>query len=420
MVSKKQWLDLDTDICERLVETARDAAPVAGLTHNHYKYPARFSPKFVRAAIEAFSEPGDLILDPFVGGGTTLVEALALQRDAVGIDISSLAIFVSEAKTLVLDELELAALRRWSLRLPYIINMHKEALGAEYYQAKGYHRNIDTKHLWRLRKAVEQTVASAARLHSAKAQTLARCIVLRTAQWALDARKNASSLTEFKKRLSENAASMIAATTEFSLCATANGTGRIPEARCINSTAAGIEKTDLIADMRHPHLVLTSPPYPGVHVLYHRWQVDGGRETPAPFWIANKLDGSGSSYYTLGDRKTAGLRTYFENLQSVLTSTVRLSSPETVFIQVVAFAEPKWQLRRYLEVAEDAGLSELFLPNTGSRDHRLWRTVPNRRWYADQMGSTHGSREVVLFHRLTAQAVSHDHQPSRTSPRPRH
>lgn len=54
--------------------------PVTGLTHNFYRYPARFSPQFARAAIEVFSEPGDVVLDPFMGSGTTLVEASALGR----------------------------------------------------------------------------------------------------------------------------------------------------------------------------------------------------------------------------------------------------------------------------------------------------------------------------------------------------
>jgi hypothetical protein len=46
-----------------------DGGP-AGHTHNFYRYPARFSPQFARAAVEAFSAPGDTVLDPFVGGGT--------------------------------------------------------------------------------------------------------------------------------------------------------------------------------------------------------------------------------------------------------------------------------------------------------------------------------------------------------------
>ena len=43
-------------------------------------------------------------------------------------------------------------------------------------------------------------------------------------------------------------------------------------------------------------------------MLYHRWQVDGRKEAPLPFMIANKLDGAGSSFYTMGDRKYPGGR----------------------------------------------------------------------------------------------------------------
>src|SRR5438477_3221411 len=106
-----------TESFSALVEAARDMSPVAGLTHNFYRYPARFSPKFVRATIEAFSVPGDLVLDPFMGGGTTLVEALALGRHAIGTDISSLAAFISEAKTTLYSDAELAHLALWAARV---------------------------------------------------------------------------------------------------------------------------------------------------------------------------------------------------------------------------------------------------------------------------------------------------------------
>ena len=152
--------------------------------------------------------------------------------------------------------------------------------------------------------------------------------------------------------------------------------------------------------MRPPRLVITSPPYPGVHVLYHRWQVDGRKEAPLPFMIANKLDGAGSSYYTMGDRKYPELRTYFENIKATMSSVARLVDQRAVFLQMVAFSEPKWQLPRYLETMHEAGLTELFLlALRGERDGRLWRSVPSRRWYSQQRGETPGSQEVVLFHR---------------------
>src|ERR1035441_10683303 len=63
--------------------------PVSGLTHNFYRYPARFSPDFVRSVLLEFSKVGDLVYDPFMGGGTTLVEAASLGRHCIGTDISS-------------------------------------------------------------------------------------------------------------------------------------------------------------------------------------------------------------------------------------------------------------------------------------------------------------------------------------------
>ena len=101
----------------RLVAAACDMSLISGLTHNFYRYPARFSPKLVRAVIDTFTEPGDLVLDPFVGGGTTLVESLASGRHAIGADISSLATFVSEVKTTLYSEEELVRLNRWALRI---------------------------------------------------------------------------------------------------------------------------------------------------------------------------------------------------------------------------------------------------------------------------------------------------------------
>lgn len=63
-------LGLPQALAGQLIQAARSSGSICGLTHNFYRYPARFSPALVRAAIRAFTKPGDLILDPFVGGGT--------------------------------------------------------------------------------------------------------------------------------------------------------------------------------------------------------------------------------------------------------------------------------------------------------------------------------------------------------------
>lgn len=384
-----------------LVESARDMAPVSGLTHNFYRYPARFSPKFVRAAITALSEPGDLILDPFMGGGTTLVEALALRRHAVGTDISSLAAFVSEVKTTLYSEDELETLKRWSIRAATHVHMHREGSTHEEYAEAGYYRHMGNSSTWRLRKAIEQCLKTATCLDPPRLERFARCAILRTAQWALDGRKKLPSITQFRETLPAYTAEMIEGARQLRVEAEAARESRKSVVHCLNRSTAGMEEELLLTRTQKPKLVLTSPPYPGIHVLYHRWQVDGRKETPAPFWIADRLDGSGASYYTMGDRKAHELHTYFDNLRTSLRSVAALCSKDTTLVQVMAFAVPSWQLPRYLSVADDAGLQEFFLPALKSDgDGRLWRFVPNRKWHANQKGKTNGSQEVVLFHRL--------------------
>ena len=382
---------------DRLISAARDSEPVRGLTHDFYKYPARFSPAFARAAIETFTKPRQLVFDPHVGGGTTIVEARALGREVVGIDISPLAEFVARVKSTILSGAELDTLAAWGARLPDAIDIHRISVPFSRYAPLGYYKHLDDPSRWRLRKGVEQALASAIRLGTPRLEAFARCVILRAAQWALDGRSKPTGIDEFRQFLCATAAEMVEGARE--LRATVKAIGRCP-VTILHRSAAGVEHDARLENMRAPNLVLTSPPYPGVHVLYHRWQVDGRKEAPLPFMIANKLDGAGSSYYTMGDRKYPGLRTYFENIKATMSSVAALANERTIIVQMVAFSEPEWQLPRYLKTMEEAGLKEVRLPALRRQDEgRLWRSVPGRRWYSDQRGDTPASQEVVLFHR---------------------
>src|SRR5260221_10841765 len=136
---RTRFLGLSDDAQTALIASARDGAPVRGLTHGFYKYPARFSPIFAGAVIHAFTEPGDLVLDPHVGGGTTIVEALAPGREAVGVDISTLAEFVSSVKCTILSESELDTLQHWACKLPERVDIHRPSVTFEDYEALGYY-----------------------------------------------------------------------------------------------------------------------------------------------------------------------------------------------------------------------------------------------------------------------------------------
>ena len=74
MTTKRQRVTVP----KTLVTAVSNRDKVTGAPHDFYRYPARFSPIFAREAIKTFTRPGDFVLDPFCGGGTTLVEALSL------------------------------------------------------------------------------------------------------------------------------------------------------------------------------------------------------------------------------------------------------------------------------------------------------------------------------------------------------
>ncbi len=66
--------------------------------HGYHRYPAKFIPQLVRRLIEIYSAPGELVGDPFVGSGTTGIEALRSDRRFWGADISQIALLISRAK----------------------------------------------------------------------------------------------------------------------------------------------------------------------------------------------------------------------------------------------------------------------------------------------------------------------------------
>src|SRR3972149_7761334 len=96
-----------------IIESLRSHKLVDGLTHNLYSYPARFSPVLAKEIINRFSSPGDWVFDPFMGGGTCIVQSLAMGRKTLGFDINSLAYFVTQTKTTPVTKRDIFEVRNW-------------------------------------------------------------------------------------------------------------------------------------------------------------------------------------------------------------------------------------------------------------------------------------------------------------------
>ena len=62
----------------------------AGHSLHEISYRACFKPQLVDFFVQRLTEPGDLVYDPFMGRGTTVVEAALLNRAAAGCDVNPL------------------------------------------------------------------------------------------------------------------------------------------------------------------------------------------------------------------------------------------------------------------------------------------------------------------------------------------
>lgn len=83
------------------------------LTHDLHIYKAKFFPRMVRSALNIFAPKKAIVLDPFVGSGTVLLESSLLGHSAHGVDIDPICALISESKvnpflsgTKVKDDLE--------------------------------------------------------------------------------------------------------------------------------------------------------------------------------------------------------------------------------------------------------------------------------------------------------------------------
>jgi len=77
---------------------ASDTDETRDLTHGFHTYPARMHPGLARELIARFAEPGQVVLDPFCGSGTVLIEALVAGCRPQGVDLNPLALRISEVQ----------------------------------------------------------------------------------------------------------------------------------------------------------------------------------------------------------------------------------------------------------------------------------------------------------------------------------
>ena len=86
-------------------------------THGYHPYSSKYIPQIPNQLISKFTEKNDLVLDTFMGSGTTLVESKILGRNAIGIDVNPLACLISKVKTTTIKKSELVEISKTLISL---------------------------------------------------------------------------------------------------------------------------------------------------------------------------------------------------------------------------------------------------------------------------------------------------------------
>lgn len=110
---KEEWTQqLGEDLNWVLAFDKYTEAETTKHVHRLHPYKGKFIPQLVEYFLdthtdkfkqEVFFHPGDIVLDPFVGSGTTLVQANELGINAIGIDVSAFNVLISSTKIMKYD-----------------------------------------------------------------------------------------------------------------------------------------------------------------------------------------------------------------------------------------------------------------------------------------------------------------------------
>jgi len=325
-------------------------------SHDVHAFAAKFPPQLPRAFIRGLTAPGDFVLDPMMGSGTTIVEALLEGRRGIGLDIDPLALRVSQAKTtpMSVDDLrdiglkvishaqDLLAKNSIERLIQKFDSRTKEFIDYWFYpstqrELAALVLSIQTVDVSLVRRFLELTFSS---IIVTKSGGVSRARDLAHSRPHLDKEKSPkNALEQFSLRLQKNIKSMAHLDTRGALAAPLPGDARSMPLR------------DEVID-----LIVTSPPYANAidYMRAHKFplvwlgeSVVNLTELRARYIGSEKInstryaelpDKTESIIQQLAERdrkKSSILRKYFTEMQAVLAEMYRVLRKDSPAIVVV-------------------------------------------------------------------------------------
>ena len=247
------------------------------LTHALHPYPAKFIPQIPAQCIDLLSMPGELVLDPFGGSGTTALEAIRFGRRALSIDANPVGTLIGMVKTCNLDAesaMDLRAVRSsltsWLVDLP-----PTSTLCADYESYIPAIPNMDKWFPPTSRGELALIKSRIAEMETAKGQMIAHLALSRVILSA----SFQDSETRYTSRPREILPTQTLSRYLFVLEEVLRNVLRTqPELRYGVSEFLTADTTDLAQSLGEPNsidLIVTSPPYGNAndYHLYHRFRL---------------------------------------------------------------------------------------------------------------------------------------------------
>ena len=156
--------------------------------HRLHPYLGKFIPQLVEVFLKEFFKKGDYILDPFMGSGTTLIEANILGMNSAGIEISHFNCLIAEIKTrkydLELSEKEVKDILIKTTKYSDWLNQGKIAPTYLDDQYKKLRTDSEYLNTWFSDKALQEILFYKKEIKNYKNQDLLRIILSRAARSA--------------------------------------------------------------------------------------------------------------------------------------------------------------------------------------------------------------------------------------------
>ena len=328
-------------------------------THGWHPFPAKFPPQLPHFFINALTEPGETVLDPMLGSGTTLVEAQRLGRRALGCDIDPLARMMAAAKLTPVDPIHALTAGRQVLEEAQIDYGSRQSEIASQLESRFDAKTRKFVDYWFPRqqqlelqallnhiglapndslRQFLQVVLSSTIIAKSGGVSLARDLAHTRPHRVLE-KQPRSAFAEFGKRLKNNLAGIFD-----------GGTGASPEV-----VAAGADRTGLPSES--VDLIVTSPPYANNAIDYMRahkfslvwlgWRIDdlanlrkrylghdamGAKRYPD---LPEQCETTLSVLAREDKRKAAVLRRYFGEMAAVVREMGRVLRPGKAAIIVM-------------------------------------------------------------------------------------